>query len=495
MDINLILSSIFYFYMFYVCIKILEGCQKGEYHSNKIRKEKDAETKISNLDKVIGLEDVKEEIRYYMDFIKNNDKYVNWNVNLPKGVLLVGPPGTGKTLLVKLMAKELDIPIITASGSEFVEVYVGVGAKRVRELFKKARKHESCIIFIDEIDAVGSKRLQSHNSEKNNTLNQLLVEMDGFNETSNLMVFAATNLVKNLDSALTRSGRFDKKIFFDPPNKREREQLYKLYIRDFKNSEIRIDPNVSFEILADRSSGLTGADIANVCNQAKMNAIRRLDNFDELYLDEIDIQMAIDEVMIGREKRERMMSDEERVRVAHHEAGHALMGYLLSGTNPPLKVSIIPRGQSALGFSQPMPEDRKLYTRDYILSQICVLLGGRSAELILYENLSTGASDDIEKVSSLITNYHVSWGMNSKIGPLNINMMDPLGSTLSDEIFQECKGIVDQLEQFTIQLLTDHLDNVKVIAKNLLEYETISYQKIKELLPDNLENSVDIIDI
>ena len=200
-----------------------------------------------------------------------------------------------------------------------------------------------------------------------------------------------------------------KKIFFDPPNKKEREQLYKLYIKDFKNSEIVIDPNVSFDILADRSSGLTGADIANVCNQAKMNAIKRLDDFDELYLDEIDIQTAIDEVMIGREK-ERMMSDEERVRVAHHEAGHALMGYLLSGTSPPLKVSIIPRGQSALGFSQPIPEDRKLYTRDYILSQICVLLGGRSAELILYENLSTGASDDIEKVSSLITNYHVSWG-------------------------------------------------------------------------------------
>ena len=252
---------------------------------------------------VIGLTSVKREIHYFMDFIKNKKKYKEWDVELPRGILLAGPPGTGKTLLVKTMAKELDIPIISAAGSEFVEMYVGVGASRIRKLFKKARGKKKCIIFIDEIDAIGSSRekMQFHNSERSSTLNQLLVEMDGFEGKDNVIVFAATNMIKHLDKALMRSGRFDKKVFFDPPNVKEREKMYRLYL---KNMEL--PKELSFSSLSERSAGMTGADIANIANQAKINAIQggRAD----AVLTEKDIQNAIDEVMIGREKRERMMT-------------------------------------------------------------------------------------------------------------------------------------------------------------------------------------------
>ena len=257
---------------------------------------------------------------------------------------------------------------------------------------KKAKKKEKCIIFIDEIDAVGGSRekMMLHNSERSSTLNQLLVEMDGFDSGDNIIVFAATNMVKCLDRALTRSGRFDKKVFFDPPNVKEREKMYELYLKNMK-----LPDTLSLFSLSERSAGMTGADIANIANQAKINAIQggRVGGA----LSEKDIQDAIDEVMIGREKRERMMTVEERKRVAHHEAGHALMGFILCDSSPPVKVSIIPRGEAALGFSQPKPENKKLHTEQAILAMICVLLGGRVGEKIVYGCVSTGAADDIEK--------------------------------------------------------------------------------------------------
>ena len=271
------------------------------------------------LNDVIGLETVKEEIHHYMDFIKNSEKYQEWGVNVPRGILLAGPPGTGKTLLVKAIADSLDIPVISASGSEFVEMYVGVGAARVRTLFDNARQKESCIIFIDEIDAIGGRRDIDNNSERASTLNQLLIEMDGFDTCNNLIVFAATNLTTHLDPALLRSGRFDKKIYFDLPNLKERAEMFKLYLESSKTS------NIDFSDLADRSTGLSGADISNISNQSKINAISK--NSDSISNE--DIQEALDEIMIGREKRERMLSLEERERVAHHEAGHAIIGYLL----------------------------------------------------------------------------------------------------------------------------------------------------------------------
>ena len=437
------------------------------------------------LDNVIGLESVKEEILYYMDFIKNRKKYKDWSVELPKGILLVGPPGTGKTLLVKTIAANLKIPVVSASGSEFIEKYVGVGAARIRHFFRKAKSKKKCIIFIDEIDAIGGDRQNENNSERTSTLNQLLVELDGFNSSHNILLFAATNYVDKLDPALLRSGRFDKKVYFDPPNKEEREKLFKLYLKNLK-----LPPEISFENLAKRSAQLTGADISNIANQAKINAINRGSVNKEINL--LDLNNAIDEVMIGREKKERTLTKDELERVAHHEAGHALMGYLLKSSNPPLKVSIVPRGQSALGFSQPKPDDLKLFTDDKILSEISVLLGGRMAEKLIYGNLSTGASDDIEKVSSLVYQYHNSWGMDNETGPLNIESMGKLNNQLSQEMYLKCQELVSDLERFTYNTLETYKSYVEVIASKLLEDNTIIYDTFRDLVPNNLESSLNI---
>ena len=443
--------------------------------------------KTDSLDKIIGLESVKDEIKYYMDFIKNSKKYKDWDVKLPKGILLAGPPGTGKTLLVKTLSQKLDIPLISASGSEFIEKYVGVGAKRVRDLFAKAKGKKKCIIFIDEIDAVGRRRDESDNSERASTVNQLLTEMDGFEEKDNIIVFAATNLVKILDPALVRSGRFDKKVYFDLPNSNERKQLCELYLKDMK-----LPSNLSYSTLAERTAGLSGADIANIANQSKIQAIQN--NNDKNTLKEKDIQEAIDEVMIGREKRERMMTPEERERVSYHEAGHCLMGFLLKHTEQPVKVSIIPRGEAALGYSQQKPTNKKLMTKEEILCRISVLLGGRSAEKIIYGNVSTGASDDIEKVSTLITNYTNCWGMNDTIGPLNPDVMGNIGKQLTSDIMSRCKDIIEDIENQTIKILKKYKQHIETIAKDLLENETIEYNKIKNLISNKrLENSKEII--
>ena len=484
--------------------------QFKEINNKKHKKDKNTHDNNSlTLDDIIGLESVKEEIHYYLDFIKNRDKYKQWNVKLPKGILLIGPPGTGKTLLVKTLAKEVEIPVIHASGSEFVEMFVGVGASRVRKLFAKARTNKNgCIIFIDEIDAVGKKRSNTNdgNSERDNTLNQLLVEIDGFDEDDNIMVFGATNLVKNLDSALTRSGRFDRKVFFDAPNKEERKKLFDLY---FKN--IILSEDVDNEKLGELTSGLNGADIANICNQSKINAIQQNiknikeknneenkedtnkeeDDFNKVSLE--NIQKAIDEVMIGREKPERKMDIKERERVAHHEAGHAIMSYILKDSNPPIKVSILPRGESALGFSQPKPDDRKLYTQNFLLAQICVLLGGRVAEKIIYDNYSSGAHDDIEKTTNLIKLWFLNWGMDSSSGALNYNNL--YDNTISDEMLQKIKTFIKELERFTFNTLLNNKEHILSLGKLLLEKETIIYTDIIELLPKNMENKIEKIEL
>lgn len=453
------------------------------YSKKKNKKNKENYSEKDTLKNIIGLKSVKKEIKYYMKLINNKEKYKKWDVKLPKGILLAGLPGTGKTLLVKTMAESLDIPVISVAGSSFVEMYVGVGASRVRKLFQEARSKDKCIIFIDEIDAVGGKRNLDNNSERASTLNQLLVEMDGFDESSNIMIFAATNLIKYLDPALLRSGRFDKKVFFDPPNFSERKDIFKLYLND-----IELPEKISHSVLSERTAGMTGADIANITNQAKINAIQRGEK--NVKLTESDIQIAVDEVMIGREKRERTMNKKERERVAHHEAGHALMGYMLQHTEPPIKVSIIPRGESALGFSQPKPSQNKLHTEDAVISLICVLLGGRCAEKIIYNNVSTGASDDIEKISNFIKLYNTSWGMSREIGPLNPNFMGIIGEKISDDIFIKCKEMADILETYVISQLKKHKKLVKLLARDLLKNETIVYSRIKEILPKNLENSL-----
>jgi ATP-dependent metalloprotease FtsH len=468
-DFGSVLFCLFLGWLFY---KIITGKKTGK----KTGKETGKKT---ILDGVVGLEGVKEEIKYYMDFINNKNKYHKWGVKLPKGILLAGPPGTGKTLLVKTMARDLDIPIICEAGSSFVEMYVGLGAKRVRELFKKAKAFKQCIIFIDELDAVGSKRNMENNSERASTLNQLLVEMDGFLE-DNIMVFGATNLVKYLDPALLRSGRFDKKIFFDLPNFAERKSMFEMYLVD-----IALPKALSYAILSDRTASMSGADIANICNQAKINAIQR--GQEEVKLTDDDIQVAIDEVMIGREKRERTMSDEEKERVSYHEAGHAFMGYVLKGSEPPVKVSIIPRGESSLGFSQAKPANKKLYTQQAIIAQLSVLLGGRTAEKLIYGDYSTGAADDIEKISNLVRLYNTSWGMSKEIGPLNPMYMGVIGENI--DVFSQCKVMIEKIEAFTFKVLEKNKKLIEVLAADLLANETIVYDRIKELLPGKLENS------
>lgn len=472
-----------------------------------------------SLNKIIGLESVKEELRYYLDFIKNREKYKKWNVKLPKGILLIGPPGTGKTLLVKTLAKEIQIPVIHASGSEFVEMYVGVGAARVRKLFARARSHKNgCLIFIDEIDAIGKKRStdNSSSSERDNTLNQLLVEIDGFGDDDNILVFGATNLVKNLDSALTRSGRFDKKVYFDPPNKEERQKLFKLYL-----NEISLNDEICFEKLAELTSGLNGADIANICNQSKINAIQKyikLNEKDDTSSEDSDsnnnsnsdsnsdsrseenqeitmenIQKAIDEIMIGREKPERKMDKEERERVAHHEAGHAFMSFILKHGSPPIKVSILPRGENALGFSQPKPQDKKLYTEDYLLAQISILLGGRISEKIIYGNYSTGAYDDIERATNLIKQWFLVWGMDTSSGPLNYNEL--YNGKVSEEMTNKIRFFVKNIERLTYNILMKNKEYIISLAELLLKKETIIYSDIIELLPKELENRIDTIEL
>lgn len=469
-------------------------------NNNHVNNNKDFDKNLS-LDKIIGLESVKEELRYYLDFIKNKEKYIKWNVKLPKGILLVGPPGTGKTLLVKTLAKEISLPVIHTSGSEFVEMYVGVGASRVRKLFARARSHKNgCIIFIDEIDAIGRKRNEyGGNSERDNTLNQLLVEIDGFSGDDNVMVFGATNLVKNLDSALTRSGRFDKKVYFDAPNKDERKKLFELYLKD-----IKVNESVCYDKLSELTSGLNGADIANICNQSKINTIQqhiKLKDSDEEENNEskeeydisiINIQKAIDEVMIGREKPERKMETGERERVAYHEAGHAFMSYILKHSNAPIKVSILPRGENALGFSQPKPDDKKLYTQDILISQLCVLMGGRVAEKIMYGNYSSGAHDDIEKATVITKHWFLNWGMDSSSGALNYH---ELNNKVSDKMISKIKRFIKDVERFTYHVLLTNKEYIIKLGNMLLDKETIIYSDINELLPKELENKIDNIEI
>ncbi len=460
------LSIIFYGYIIIAILKLL---------GQSSRRRKSKTNTEERLEDVIGLEDVKKEIEYYMNFIKNKEEYEEWKVKVPKGVLLVGSPGTGKTMLVRALANELDIPIISASGSEFIEKYVGVGAARVRNLFTEARKKESCIIFIDEIDAVGRARDFDNNSERASTVNQLLTEMDGFSRDDNIIIFAATNLVSTLDPALLRSGRFDKKVYFDLPNINERELMFERMLQDTKVH------NLNFASLAERSAGLSGADIANVVNQAKINAIQ--DDYKSISDD--CIQEALDEVMMGKEKRERLVSSEERARICFHEAGHALMGFVLKYTNAPVKVSVIPRGANALGFSQPKPELKYIHTRNEILSRIAVLLAGRCAEIIVYEEVSSGASDDIEKISDLSRKYFTHWGMNNEGVFLPLRLSED-----SEDLQSKCQDLTYRLEGAVINILSQHRKYLDKLANKLSSHETLSYTDVKKILKSKRESKL-----
>ncbi len=466
-----VFSFIIYGYLFIAALNFLGKCSKN-------RKSHLTNTE-EGLDDIIGLEDVKKEIKYYMNFIKNKEDYKEWDVKVPKGVLLVGSPGTGKTMLVRALANELEIPIISASGSEFIEKYVGVGAARIRNLFERARSKDSCIVFIDEIDAVGRARDFDNNSERATTVNQLLTEMDGFSHDDNIIIFAATNLVKTLDPALLRSGRFDKKVYFDLPNIKERKLMFEKMIGNTNTEDL------DFESLSERSAGLSGADIANVINQSKIIAIQNDDN----KITDICLQEALDEVMIGKEKRERLVSPEEKKRICYHEAGHALMGFVLKGSNAPVKVSVIPRGENALGFSQPKPVLKYLHTKNEVLSKIAVLLGGRCAEIIIYDQVSSGASDDIEKISDLARKYFNHWGMNNSGVFLPHRLSDD-----SEDFQNKCQDLTYAIEGAVLNILQQHRKYLEKIANKLLSDETLSYKDIKKILKSKRESSITIGD-
>ena len=382
--------------------------------------------------------------------------------------------------------------------------YVVVGAGQIRKFLKKAKAKKKCIIFIDEIDAIGSSRekMMFQNSERSSTLNQLLVEMDGFDSTNNIIVFAATNMIKHLDRALTRSGRFDKKVFFDPPNFKEREKMYALYLKSMK-----LPDTLSFSVLSERSAGMTGADIANIANQAKINAIQRASV--DAVLSEKDIQDAIDEVMIGREKRERMLTVEERKRVAHHEAGHALVAKLTPGTDPIHKVTIIPRGM-ALGLTQQLPiEDRYTMSRTNLNATIMVLLGGRAAEELVFGERTSGAGNDLERVTEIARRMVCEWGMSEEVGPITFGKGEEqifIGKEISKPknyseesaiaIDKEIKSILTGNYEKAKTLLENNIDLLHKIAEVLLDVEVIDGKGLDEIVknhkpeqyPSSLEN-------
>ena len=462
----------------------------GAVHKRPPKLAAEADAKGGGLGAVVGLESVKEEIEQYVEMLRNSDKYTRWGASLPKGVLLVGPPGTGKTLLVKSIAQSVDIPVECASGAEFVEMYVGLGAARVRKLFDRARKHGKCIVFIDEIDGVGAKRGSLHNSERDTTLNQLLVEMDGFGAEGRgeVIVFGATNVLKGLDPALTRSGRFDKKIFFDLPNVGERQEMWKLHM-----GSVNVPRAVSLPKLAERSAGLSGADIKNACNAAVTEALR---HSEVPRLTTESLEAAIDEVAIGRVKPERTLKPDERERVAYHEAGHALMSCMLKEASPPLQVSIIPRGEAALGFSQEQADDAKLHTRGRVLAHIGVLLGGRGGEMLRFGDVSTGAADDIERASALAWNYVSAWGMCDEQGPFNPSSLPGrqggAGSAGGDG---RVKSLLKDIESSVGKLLRKHKTHHAALARHLLKTETLSAQTVSAIVPSRAWDVLDGADL
>ncbi len=432
---------------------------------------------------VAGLEEAKEEVMEIVDFLKNPKKYTALGGKIPKGALLIGPPGTGKTLLAKAMAGEAQVPFFSLSGSDFVEMFVGVGASRVRDLFKQAREKAPCIIFIDEIDAIGrarGKNAMMSNDERENTLNQLLVEMDGFGGDTGIIILAATNRPDVLDSALLRPGRFDRQISIDRPDVKGREEIFKVHLGPIKVSE-----NLDVHKLAEQTPGFAGADIANVCNEAALIAARKGKTGVEMK----DFQDAIDRVIGGLEKKNKIISKEEKEVIAYHEAGHAICGWFLEHAYPLLKVTIVPRGTAALGYAQYTPKEQYLYTIEQLTDQMCMTLGGRAAEQIFFGKISTGASNDLQQISKMAYSMVTTYGMNEKIG--NVSFYDPsqentFQKPFSEEtgkiIDEEVRKMIAEAYQRTLALLSDKKEQVETLAKALLEREVLHKSDVEELI-------------
>ncbi|WP_419742131.1 ATP-dependent metallopeptidase FtsH/Yme1/Tma family protein [Paraclostridium dentum] len=418
---------------------------------------------------VAGLEEVKEELFEIVDFMKNPTKYQKMGAKIPKGVLFYGPPGTGKTLLASAMAGETNASFFNVTGSEFVEKYVGVGAKRVRTLFEKARKEAPSIIFIDEIDAIGAKRHLESNNEKDQTLNQLLVEMDGFNKDSNILIVGSTNRLDLLDDALLRPGRFDRHVHIGEPNYHTRLEILKVHT---KNKPI--DNSVDLNLLAKKTHGFNGAHLANIANEAAIFAVRESsENINSIHFDK-----AIERVIAGLESKSSKLIEKEKRIVSYHEAGHALVSDTL-GINPIQKISIIPRGQ-ALGYVLQLPdEDRYIYTKDELLGKIKILLAGKAAEEIIFGHKSTGAKDDLKKVTDIATQMVCDYGM-SNLGAMTIDQNQK--SFLSKQIQEETTNIIDSCYKETLNLLNSSLNDLHLVSQHLFDKETMTHEELKNII-------------
>jgi cell division protease FtsH len=432
---------------------------------------------------VAGLDEAKVEVMEIVDFLKSPKKYTALGGKIPKGALLVGPPGTGKTLLAKAMAGEAQVPFFSLSGSDFVEMFVGVGASRVRDLFKQAREKAPCIIFIDEIDAIGrarGKNVMMSNDERESTLNQLLVEMDGFGTDTGIIVLAATNRPDVLDTALLRPGRFDRQISIDKPDVKGREAIFKVHLKPIKISE-----TLDIHKLAEQTPGFAGADIANVCNEAALIAARN----GKAAVDMQDFQDAVDRVIGGLEKKNKIISPDEKKIIAYHEAGHAVCGWFLEHAYPLLKVTIVPRGTAALGYAQYTPKEQYLYNTDQLSDQICMTLGGRASEDIFFGKISTGAQNDLQQITRIAYAMVTVYGMNDKVG--NVSFFDPQQETsftkpYSEEtskiIDQEVRKLIDDAYVKTKELLTEKKEQVAKLAEALLEKEVLFQSDVETLI-------------
>ncbi len=438
---------------------------------------------------VAGIEEAKEEVQEIIDFLKDPQKFQKLGGKIPKGVLLVGPPGAGKTLLAKAIAGEAGVPFFSISGSDFVEMFVGVGASRVRDLFEQAKKNSPCIIFIDEIDAVGRHRgagLGGGHDEREQTLNQLLVELDGFAPNEGIIVLAATNRPDVLDPALLRPGRFDRQVIVPHPDVKGREEIIKVHIKNIPLAE-----NVNIDILARGTPGFSGADLANLVNEAALLAARQSKNKVEM----ADFETAKDKVIMGKERKSMIISEEEKNNTAYHEAGHTLVAKLTPGTDPLHKVSIIPRGM-ALGITQQLPiDDRYTYSKEYILNTLAVLMGGRAAEEIALGHITTGAGNDLQRATDLARKMVCEWGMSDKLGPLTFGKREEqifLGKEITkhkdysektaEEIDEEVKSIVKERYEYSKRLLLDNKASLLTLAQALLERETLDASEIEAII-------------
>jgi len=484
-----ILLIVLYIFMFRRMNKTMGGGGQGGGGIFSVGKsqaklfDKDNNTKVTFKD-VAGLEEAKVEVMEIVDFLKNPKKYTNLGGKIPKGALLVGPPGTGKTLLAKAVAGEANVPFFSISGSDFVEMFVGVGASRVRDLFRQAKEKAPCIVFIDEIDAVGRARSKnagfSSNDERENTLNQLLTEMDGFGSNSGVIILAATNRADILDKALMRAGRFDRQIHVDLPELKERIDIFKVHLRNLKLIE-----GFDIEFLAKQTPGFSGADIANVCNEAALIAARK----NKEVIDKQDFLDAVDRIIGGLEKRSKIISPEEKKTIAYHEAGHATVSWILPHANPLLKVTIIPRGR-ALGAAWYLPEERQITTTEQMMDEMAATLGGRAAEEIINGKISTGALSDLEKITKQAYAMVSYLGMSPSVGNISFydssessgfNLGKPYSEKTAELIDAEAKRLVDESYVTAKRILNEHMAGFTQLAELLLEKEVIFSEDLEKI--------------